>query len=76
MFHINTQLAAAAGICNGSSSGRASPAYPENIRLVAAAVSCTPHDTAPLTFFPHMPGNSTLRPAEKQRLQGAITPAK
>lgn len=28
----------------------------------------------PITYFKYMPGNSTLRPAEKQGLQGGMVP--
>lgn len=46
-----------------------------NVKLVQAALSSAP-GKASLTYFPVMPGNSTLRPQEKWQLQGAFTPNK
>ena len=46
-----------------------------NVQLVQAAVSSS-CGACSITYYPNMPGNSTLRPVEKQQLQGAITPQK
>jgi hypothetical protein len=42
--------------------GRMSPPYPHNLHVVAAALSDTSKPDEAFTFYPHMPGNSTLRP--------------
>lgn len=45
-----------------------------NIRLISKAVSDVP-GVLPMTFYPCMPGNSTLRPAEKAALQQHLIPS-
>jgi hypothetical protein len=50
-----------------------------NIQLVQSVVSSetvAAAGTVNMTFYPNMPGNSTLRPEEKMQLQSGITPAK
>eukprot|EP00879_Flechtneria_rotunda_P009213 GHRR01009646.1.p1 GENE.GHRR01009646.1~~GHRR01009646.1.p1 ORF type:complete len:278 (+),score=75.28 GHRR01009646.1:84-836(+) len=70
-FHVN---AAYQGPVQPAVEGRQSPAYPGNVKLVNQAVSSRP-GTLPITFYPRMPGNSTLREAEKRQLQGLCMPA-
>jgi hypothetical protein len=41
--------------------GRVSEPYPANLHVVAAALSDTSKPDEPFTFYPHLPGNSTLR---------------
>ncbi|KAF6264767.1 S-adenosyl-L-methionine-dependent methyltransferase [Scenedesmus sp. NREL 46B-D3] len=45
-----------------------------NIMLFQTAVSDRP-GTLPMTFYPRMPGNSTLRPLEKAALQQRLMPS-
>jgi FkbM family methyltransferase len=45
-----------------------------NIRLISKAVSDAP-GSLPITFYPRMPGNSTLRPTEKAALQQHLMPS-
>jgi hypothetical protein len=53
-------------------SQRVSAPYPGNITIIPTAVSDTAKPAAQMTFYPYMPGNSTLRTQEKEMLQQEV----
>ena len=68
---------AAAAAAGGGGGGadvpqRISPPYPGNISIISAAVSDVAKGAAQMTFYPYMPGNSTLRTKEKEMLQKKV----
>eukprot|EP00882_Tetradesmus_deserticola_P008698 GHRQ01009172.1.p1 GENE.GHRQ01009172.1~~GHRQ01009172.1.p1 ORF type:complete len:425 (+),score=86.47 GHRQ01009172.1:136-1410(+) len=69
--HFNAAYAAAVA---PPTAARISRPYPGNIRLFNTAVSNKPGHL-PLTYYPRMPGNSTLRPTEKAALQQRLMPS-